>query len=202
MGKLTRPLGIMISAISITTFRQIHYLLAGLPSRTAKRCSRMERERKTLNSAVLPTEKLTLWVILFLSKSQAFISSAFTPHLGGRTWATYNIEHNRSISLLVGARVFSFTACIFAPRASSSLAVPNFTAEHFLPIPCNIQDFNIPANSIHGFQTTIHRKFRLQNKGFFHTGIFKQQGPLWSCIMPSSFIQNKILHPVISAARP
>lgn len=85
MGKLTRPLGIMISAISITTFRQIHYLLAGLPSRTAKRCSRMERERKTRNSALLPAEKLTLWVIPFLSKSQAFISSAFTPCSGGRT---------------------------------------------------------------------------------------------------------------------
>lgn len=57
MGKLTRPLGIMISAISITTFRQIHYLLTGLPSLAAKHCSRMEGERKTLNSAVLPAEK-------------------------------------------------------------------------------------------------------------------------------------------------
>lgn len=57
MGKLTRPSGIMISAISITTFRQIHYLLSSLPGRTAKHCSRMERERKTLNSALLPTER-------------------------------------------------------------------------------------------------------------------------------------------------
>lgn len=95
---------------------------------------------------------------------------------------------------LVSARAFPFTTRIFAPQASLSSAVPNLRAEQILPTLLNIhsliQDFNIHATSMHGFEQTSHREFRLQNKSLFHTGIFKQQGLLWSCIMPSSFIQN------------
>lgn len=219
MGKLTRPSGIMISAISITTFRQIHYLLASLPGRTAKHCSRMEWERKTLNSALLPTEKkkkVTLWVILFLSKSQAFISTAFTLYSGGRTWATHNIEHGCSIPLSGCRRIFLHSSHLCSSSILSPCHPKLFSRIFFLASSsCNIhsiiQDFNIHhsiiqgfdihAKSTHGFQTTLHRKFRLQNKGLFHISIFKQQGLLWSCILPSSIIQNKILYPVISAAR-
>lgn len=226
MGKLTRPSGIMISAISITTFRQIHYLLASLPGRTAKHCSRMEGERKTLNSALLPTEKknkekkLTLWVILFLSKSQAFISTAFTLYSGGRTWAAHNIEHSWSIPHQWVQEDFPARLPPLLPKhphpLPSQTLQQNFFFSFFLPLPLTaftpffkiltsiaplFKVFTSMLNLLMDFRPYFIGNLGCKTKGFFHINIFKQQGPLRSCILPSSFIQNKILYPVISAAR-
>lgn len=191
MGKLTRPVGIMISAISITTFRQIHYLLARLPIHKQ-------------NLAAGWREKGKHWIQPFFMQKNWHCGSLFSlakakllfPLLSCCAWEggpeLHTVLNTTDQSLLSGCKsIFLHHSHLCSP---SKNAVPNLRAEQILLSPPNIhslsQDLNVHANSVHGFQNASHREFRLQNKGLFHTGIFKQQGPLWSRIMPSSFTQN------------
>lgn len=132
--------------------------------------------------------KLTSRVILFLRKSQAFISSPLT--LAGEGGPALHTTLSRADQSAFGA-ASSSTAHSPLPKCPaprfSKLCTTFSSFAPFSPYSAPaVQDLNTHPNAVQRLQTAIHRKFRLQ-KSLFYIDIFKPKGLLCP---PASYKTN------------
>lgn len=143
--------------------------------------------------------KLTLRVILFLRKSQAFISSPLTRagEGGPALYTTLSRADQSAFGAASSSTAHSPLPKCPAPCFSKLCTTfSSFAPSSPYSAPA-VQDLNTHPNAVQRLQTAIHRKSRLQNK-FILYRYYQAQGTF----MPSSFIQNKLLLPAASALRP